>query len=82
MKQQINPYKKYRNANQQKINDQYKAKINMNFFMRTGFVMDPIPSITARNNDMCNFPGQGVVHTQKSIKATNLTEFAAQLANS
>ena len=75
MKQHQNPYK-FTTFDKRRLTDENQVKTNFNFLVRTGLIMEPIPSIGQKKSDLriprkhsCNSPN-------------NLVEFAAQLANS
>lgn len=83
MKENSNPYKNHPGVEQNQAVDPAQARISMNFFMRTGFVMNSFFCDEKQTSECRN-----QTNTQKFNKNTqpnriyNLAEFAAQLANS
>lgn len=75
MKQHQNPYK-FTNFDKRRMVDENQVKTNFNFLMRTGLIMEPIPSIGQQKSDT------RIPRKQGCSSQNNLVEFAAQLANS
>lgn len=83
MKQNSNPYKNHPGIRQSQTADPPQTKISMNFFMRTGFVMDSFFCDEKQASESHNQTNtQNFNKNTLSIRTSNLAEFATQLANS
>jgi hypothetical protein len=81
MKQHQNPYK-FTKFDKRHAVDQNQVKTNFNFLMRTGLIMEPIPSAGRHDNNMRILKEHVCGNPYQSRSVNNLVEFAAQLANS